>query len=142
MAAFSVALAVASGWPSGPRPDGPALLAASGAAFAAVIFGQMATAFACRSATRPIHRIGFTGNRLLIGAVASSALALVGFLLIPPVARFLEQAAPPAAGLAVALMAVPAVFTADALHKALRARRRARGSSAHPTVVPRTSPMA
>jgi magnesium-transporting ATPase (P-type) len=135
MAAFSVALAVASGWPSGPAPEGHALLAASGAAFAAVIFGQMATAFACRSATRPVHRVGLGGNRLLVGAVASSGLALAGFLLIPPVADVLEHAAPPAAGLAIALCAIPAVVAADAVHKALRARRR------QATAVPSTSPM-
>jgi magnesium-transporting ATPase (P-type) len=137
MAAFSVALAVASGWPVAPAPEGRALLAASGAAFAAVIFGQMATAFACRSATRPVHRLGVTGNRLLIAAVVSSALALAGFLLVPPVADVLEHAAPPATGLVVALLAIPAVLTADALHKATRSRRR-RGQ---PTAVPRTSPM-
>lgn len=138
MIAFSVALAVASGWPAGPAPEGHALLAASGAAFAAVIFGQMATAFACRSATRPVWRTGLGGNRLLIGAVASSGVALAGFLLIPPVADVLEHAPPPAAGLAVALTAIPAVLVADATYKALRARRR----HAQETVVPSSSPMA
>ena len=33
-----------------PFPTGGALAAASGAAFAAVVIGQMANAFACRSA--------------------------------------------------------------------------------------------
>jgi magnesium-transporting ATPase (P-type) len=126
MAAFSVALAVASRWPVGPAPEGHVLLAASGAAFAAVILGQMATAFACRSASRPVHRMGWTSNRLLLVAVAASLLALAGFLLIPPIADVLEHAAPPAAGLAVALLAIPAVLAADTAHKALRSRTRAR----------------
>ena len=52
MAAFIAAL-VAAGWrPGDSFPTGHALLAASGAAFAAVVLGQMANAFACRSATR------------------------------------------------------------------------------------------
>ncbi|QYG95585.1 cation-transporting P-type ATPase [Iamia sp. SCSIO 61187] len=126
MAAFSVALAVASRWPAGPAPEGQALLAASGAAFAAVILGQMATAFACRSASLPVHRMGGTTNRPLLVAVAASLLALAGFLLIPPIAAVLDHAAPPAAGLAVALLAVPAVLAADTVHKARRARRRER----------------
>jgi hypothetical protein len=44
---------LALGWrPGSPIGDGSALLAASGAAFAAVVIGQAANAFACRSATR------------------------------------------------------------------------------------------
>ena len=39
---------------------------------------------------------------------------LAGFLLIPPVADLLDQAPPPAAGLAVALLAAPALLAADA----------------------------
>ncbi len=124
MTAFVVAL-LAAGWrPGRTMPTGHALLAASGAAFAAVIFGQIANAFACRSASRPAHRLGWTTNRLLLGAVATSGLALVGFLFIPPVARLLEQAPPPLPALLVAVLAAPAVLVADAAHKTLRARRR------------------
>jgi hypothetical protein len=49
---------------------------------------------------------------------------LCAFLLIGPVASILDHAAPPAAGLAVALLAAPAVLLVDALHKRSRARRR------------------
>src|SRR5581483_10825922 len=49
MTAFLAALG-AVGWRlGGPFPTGRALLAASGAAFTAVVIGQMANAFACRS---------------------------------------------------------------------------------------------
>ncbi|MEO8267943.1 MAG: hypothetical protein ABI706_20755 [Ilumatobacteraceae bacterium] len=50
--------------------------------------------------------------------------ALVGFLVIPPVARLLDHAMPPVAGLVVAAMAEPFVLAVDAAHK--RARRRLR----------------
>jgi uncharacterized membrane protein len=122
MSAFLVAL-VAAGWRPGESfPTGHALAAASGAAFTAVVIGQMANAFACRSATRWAGALRWTGNRLLIWAVLVELLALCGFLLIGPLARLLDQAAPPLAGLLVACLAAPAVLAADALHKRLRRR--------------------
>jgi magnesium-transporting ATPase (P-type) len=124
MTAFVVAL-VAAGWrPGDTFPEGDALLAASGAAFAAVVFGQMANAFACRSATVPPWRLGWTTNRLLLGAVAVELAALAAFLVVPPIADLLEHAAPPLAALVVAFGAGPAVLLADAVHKAGRARHR------------------
>jgi magnesium-transporting ATPase (P-type) len=126
MSAFVVAL-MAAGWrPGDSFPTGHALAAASGAAFAAVVIGQMANAFACRSATRSPAKLGWTGNRLLVGAVAVELGFLCAFLLIGPVASILDHAAPPLAGLAVALLAAPAVLLVDALHKRSRARRRGR----------------
>jgi calcium-translocating P-type ATPase len=130
MTAFLVAL-MAAGWrPGEPFPTGDALLAASGAAFAAVVFGQVANAFACRSATRWPGALGWAGNPLLVGAVLVELAALAGFLLVPPVASALDHAAPPAAGLAVAALAGPALLAADALHKHLRARRHQRSRPA------------
>ena len=62
--AFLVAL-LAAGWrPGDTFPTGHALMAASGAAFAAVVIGQAANAFACRSATRPPWLLGWRSNRL------------------------------------------------------------------------------
>jgi magnesium-transporting ATPase (P-type) len=128
MTAFLVAL-MAAGWrPGDAFPTGNALLAASGAAFAAVVFGQMANAFACRSATRWPGALGWTSNRLLVGAVLVELALLAGFLLIPPVASILDHAPPPAAGLAVAVLAAPAVLAADALHKWRRARHQHRST--------------
>jgi len=124
MTAFLVAL-LAAGWrPGDSFPTGNALMAASGAAFAAVVIGQMANAFACRSATRWPGALGWTGNRLLLGAVAVELVVLAAFLLIPPAASLLEHAFPPAAGLAVAVLAAPVLLAVDALHKRARAGRR------------------
>ena len=123
MTAFVVAL-MAAGWRPGQAfPTGHALLAASGAAFAAVVIGQAANAFACRSSTRWPGALGWTSNRLLLGAVAIELLALAGFLLIPPLASLLNHAVPPLAGFAVAILAAPAVLLADALHKRALRRR-------------------
>ncbi len=131
MTAFLVAL-MASGWrPGDSFSTGNALMAASGAAFAAVVIGQMANAFACRSATRWPGALGWSGNRLLLAAVAVELVVLAGFLLISPVASLLEHAFPPAAGIAVAVMAAPVLLAVDALHKRVRAsagNRRRRGA--------------
>lgn len=126
MTAFIVAL-VAAGWrPGHTFPTGHALMAASGAAFAAVVIGQIANAFACRSATRAPGRLGWRSNRLLLWAIMVELMALAGFLLVPPVARLLKQAFPPVAGLLVAIAAAPLVLTADRIHKSRRAARHAR----------------
>ena len=124
MFAFVVAL-VAAGWRAGAEfPTGHALLAASGAAFSAVVLGQVANAFACRSTTRWPGSLGWTSNRLLLGAIAVELLALVGFLFVPPLASLLGHAPPPLWGWAVAGLAIPAVLAADALHKRMRAPNR------------------
>jgi hypothetical protein len=68
--------------------------------------------------------LGWTGNRLLLGAVVVELGFLCSVLLIGPVASILDHAPPPSAGVAVALLAAPAVLLVDALHKRSRARRR------------------
>ena len=83
----------------------------------------MANAFACRSEHRPPWALGWTSNRLLVGAVAVELLALLAFLGLPPFAELLGQRPPSAAGLAVALLAGPAVLAVDAADKRLRACR-------------------
>ena len=116
---------VAEGWRPGESfPTGPTLLAASGAAFTAIVLGQAANAFACRSTVLPPWRIGWTTNRLLLWAVAAELAMLLGFLYFPPLADLLGQAPPSAAGLGIALLAMPAVLAADAVQKAWLRRRR------------------
>ena len=123
MSAFIVGL-WAAGWrPGDSFPTGHALFAASGAAFAAVVLGQIANAFACRSATTSPWTLGWRTNRLLLWAVCVELGALAGFLLVPPVARLLGQRFPPLGGLVVAALAAPAVLAVDAIHKHVRARR-------------------
>jgi magnesium-transporting ATPase (P-type) len=117
MLAFLVVF-IASGWRPGEEfPAGTTLLAASGAAFAAVVIGQMANAFACRSTTRWPGSLGWFSNRLLLWALLAEALLFAAFVAIPPLADQLRQTAPPIAGWAVALLAAPAVFVVDALYK-------------------------
>ena len=124
MTAFIVAL-LAAGWrPGHSFPTGYPLMAASGAAFAAVVIGQAANAFACRSATRSPGRVGWRSNRFLLWAVAVELAALAGFLFIGPVARTLGHRPPPMAGFLVALLAAPVVLAADRVHKAIRIGRR------------------
>jgi magnesium-transporting ATPase (P-type) len=124
LAAF-VATFLASGWRIGDDfPTGDTLLAASGAAFAAIVLGQMANALACRSSRRPALGRGWPPSALLRLAIAVELTLLVAFLGIPPLASLLDHAPPSAAGAAVAVLAPPAVLAADALDKRHRARHR------------------
>jgi hypothetical protein len=127
MAAFFSALALAGWRPGQAFPTGHALAAASGAAFAAVVLGQVGNAFACRSTSVWPGRLGWKTNRLLVVAVASSVVALIASLVVGPFARLLGQAPPPAGALVVAAAAAPAVLLVDALHK-----RRLRRLHLHP----------
>ena len=117
MLAFLAALS-AAGWTAGaPFPSGRPLLVASGAAFTSVVAGQMANAFACRSATVSPRRLGWFSNRLLVAAVLCEGVMLAGFLYLPFLSALLGHAPPNAVGFAAAAVAIPAVFAADAIHK-------------------------
>ena len=121
--AFVLSL-VASGWrPGDTFPTGPALLTASGAAFTAVVFGQFANAFACRSTVLPAWRVPLGTNRMLLGALGVEVVLLATFLYVPPVADLLDHRAPSLTGFAVALLAAPAVLLADATQKWAGRRR-------------------
>lgn len=109
---------LAAGWRPGESfPTGPALAAASGATFTAIVFGQVANAFACRSTVRPAWRMSLRTNRLLLWAVIAELGMLAGFLYIPPFAHLLDQAGPTGTGALAALSAVPAVLLADTLQE-------------------------
>jgi magnesium-transporting ATPase (P-type) len=115
------------GWrPGGTFPSGRVLLGASGAAFAAVVIGQMANAFACRSATHWPGSLGWATNRLLLKAVAVELLLLIAFLYLPPLALLLGQLPPNRTGTVVALLAAPTVLVTDAIHKRWKRRPRSR----------------
>jgi hypothetical protein len=74
-----VAVFVTAGWrPGDDFPGGATLLAASGVTFTAVVLGQVANAFACRSTLVPAWRVGWATNRLLLGAVVAELAMLAG----------------------------------------------------------------
>ncbi|NMM31468.1 MAG: cation-transporting P-type ATPase, partial [Cellulomonas sp.] len=121
MAGFLVVLNM-GGWSFGETPDATLLASASGTAFAAIVLGQLANAFACRSETRWVGATGFRGNRLLLTAVAVEAVMLMVFVGVPPLARLLGGALPDGTGWLLAAAAIPAVWMADTLMKVLRRR--------------------
>ncbi|MGY1633489.1 cation-translocating P-type ATPase [Geodermatophilus sp. SYSU D01186] len=121
MAAFLTVL-LGSGWSYGEPVSAQVLATASGAAFTAVVLGQLATAFACRSTSRPPWRLRGRPNHLLRWAVGVELLVLVAVLAVPPLADLLGQRPPSLPGLVVAVCAIPAVLGADAADKALRRR--------------------
>jgi magnesium-transporting ATPase (P-type) len=122
MAAFFVVLGLA-GWSLGAELPAQTLAAASGAAFAAVVLGQLGNAFACRSETRWAGALRMTGNPMLLWAVAVEIVLLVVFL-APPLAGLLGGSPPPAVGWAFVLAAPVVVVLADAAAKAVRAANR------------------
>jgi magnesium-transporting ATPase (P-type) len=117
MLAF-LATYIAAGWRPGDEfAHGATLLAASGAAFMAVVLGQMANAFACRSASHSVFHPGKPMNGLLVAAVATELVVMVVFVFVPPLASFLDQAPPTVVGLLVACTAPVVVCGSDALAK-------------------------
>ena len=121
--AFLAVLSV-GGWSFGTNPGAGLLAAASGTAFAAIVLGQLANAFACRSESRWIGRIGVRGNPLLWYAIGFELVMLAVFLLVPPLPGLLGGALPGPLGWALATMTVPTVWLADTVHKTVRARIR------------------
>jgi magnesium-transporting ATPase (P-type) len=135
MAAFATVLHQ-SGWRPGNAPPAvDTLLAASGAAFIAVVLGQVANAFACRSSTRPIDASAWSSNPLLLIGIAVELLLLGACLFMAPLATLLGHAPPPMAGWVVAALTAPAVLLADALHKWTFRRRSGDGSSLSPAAI-------
>jgi calcium-translocating P-type ATPase len=122
MSAFVVVL-TAGGWAWGLEPSDHLLAVASGTAFTAVVLGQLANAFACRSETSWAGRMLRTPNPLLWLAVLVE-LALLPVFLVGPLAGQLGGSWPDALGWALAALAVPAVLLVDAAHKQWRAARR------------------
>jgi magnesium-transporting ATPase (P-type) len=118
-----VAVLTAGGWHWGEDAPAGLIAAASGTAFTVVVLGQLANAFACRSERRQVGRWSLSGNRLLLGAVASELVLLAVFLAVPPVADVLGQALPTPLGWGLALLVIPAVVLADAAYKAVGRRQ-------------------
>jgi magnesium-transporting ATPase (P-type) len=116
LGAFTVTLLV-GGWRWGTAPDPELLAVASGTAFAAIVLGQLANAFACRSSRRPVWRLSARGNPLLLAAVAVELMMLLAFVAVPPVAELLGGAMPGPLGWLLAAAAVPLVIGADAVAK-------------------------
>ncbi|WP_158888108.1 cation-translocating P-type ATPase [Amycolatopsis anabasis] len=120
MAAF-LAVLFAGGWSFGTAPP-PALLAtASGTAFTAVVLGQLANAFACRSESRWIGRMRPWTNHLLLYAIGFELAMLFVFLLMPPLPALLGGNMPNALGWGLAALAIPLVLLADGMQKGVRA---------------------
>ncbi|GAA3560411.1 cation-transporting P-type ATPase [Nonomuraea rosea] len=122
MAAF-VAILWLGGWHFGTAPDPVLLAVASGTAFAAVVLGQFANAFACRSESRWIGKLRWRANPLLLGALLFEALMLLLFLGLPSVAGVLGGSFPSPAGWLLAALAIPVMILADTAHKAVRGRK-------------------
>jgi calcium-translocating P-type ATPase len=129
MAAFVVSM-LALGWGRGqPWPDSAGLAAASGATFMAIVLGQKANVFACRSSTHRPDQLGWRTNPLLLKVIAIELGFALVVLLVPAIAGMLDQANPPLWGWAVAVATMPLMLIVDALDKRHRRRRSIRRSA-------------
>ena len=148
MTVFTLVL-VGGGWSWGTTPEAVLLASASGAAFAAIACAQMANAFACRSTVRPVWRMPFLGNRLLLLAVGSEIVLLVLMLGLPPLADVLGGSWPTPLGWVLALACPLVLVAVDGIAKHVTGRRflpdpptRADGTAVDRTPRPRPSPSA
>ena len=119
LGAFALVL-LGGGWRWGMAADPGLLATASGTAFAAIVAGQLANAYACRSESRPFFRLRPAGNRLLLAAIASEVVLLLVFVGVPPVARLLGGGWPTPGGWAMAAGAIVVLLAVDTAHKAAR----------------------
>ncbi len=127
MVAFTAVL-VAGGWRLDAGAPPPQLLAsASGAAFAAVVLGQLGNAFACRHEPRRKGSHNWRSNPFLLWGLATELVLLAISLFVPLVANVLGQAPPPPIGWLIAALALPAVLTVDGLQKRLTRKERQPG---------------
>jgi magnesium-transporting ATPase (P-type) len=110
------------GWEWGTTPDSGLLAVASGTAFAAISLGQMANAFACRSTARPVWRLHFGTNRLVLYAVSAEVVLLFCFLGIPALSGQLGGGWPSGPGWIAAAGSILAVLAVDAAYKSFRRR--------------------
>jgi calcium-translocating P-type ATPase len=117
MVAFTAVLISFGVRPGIESPESHALHAASGASFLAIVFGQTANAFACRSSSRPAWRVPLRGNRLLLLALGVSWAIVALLFYLPAANRLLGHSPPTALGFGVAALALPLVLATDALHK-------------------------
>lgn len=117
LGAFTSVL-LAGGWRWGVVPEPTLMAAASGTAFATIVLGQLANAFACRSSRRPVWAVDPRSNPLMLGAVGFELVLLLLFLGFGPIAALLGGGLPTLLGWLLAAAAVPAVVLADAAAKA------------------------
>jgi magnesium-transporting ATPase (P-type) len=116
MVAFTTVL-MAGGWAWGLEPSAQLLAVASGSAFAAVVLGQLANAFACRSETTWAGGKPLQSNQMLVAATAVELGLLLVFVGVPYLAGLLGGAWPSTLGWALAIAAVPAVILVDLAQK-------------------------
>lgn len=120
MIAFSLTILASGASLIGGEVPSSVLLAASGAAFMTVVLGQIANAFACRSTTQPINRIGWLTNRFLLVAIGIDVIFALATIYVGPLATALGQSGPTVLGWLIALLTIPAVFAVDLIYKRIR----------------------
>jgi magnesium-transporting ATPase (P-type) len=129
IAHVSFGWSLSAGLPSADR----ATATMSGVLFSAIVLMQMANAFGCRSETRSALSGGLR-NRLLVVAVVFEALALAGFLYVPPISRALGGRAPSRIGWLIVLASPILLTGAEEARKAwLRHASRELPSSGPPS---------
>ncbi len=86
---------------------------------------RVGNAFACRTETQRLRRLGWFSNRFLLAGVLVEVVILLAMVYVPPLARaFHHLPIPPTYWVGLSLYA-PALYAAEKIRKAL-------GSPPHP----------
>ena len=119
MAMVPLGAALLFGWRPGlPLPSsGSRLATLSTIVFSTIVAMQMANALECRSTPDSLFAIRPLSNRLLAGAVATEALALLAFVYLPPLRRVLGHEALAVAQWIPALAGFVALLAAEEARK-------------------------
>jgi magnesium-transporting ATPase (P-type) len=116
LSTFTVVL-ISSGWLPGQPVASDTRATASGATMLAIMFGQCATAIACRSTDKPVWQTPLVENRLLLAALLVSCAIVALLLWVPPLAHILQHSPPTFVGFVCASLTFPLVVVADWVHK-------------------------
>jgi magnesium-transporting ATPase (P-type) len=119
MSAFTRVL-VAGGSSWGDAPSAALLTTASGTAFAAIAFGQVANAFACRSTVTPVWRLRVMSNPQVLAAVLVQLVLLAVLLGFAPLAGLLGGSWLSSTGWLAEAATAALVVAVDGLVKAAR----------------------
>lgn len=104
-------------------PQGQVYVLATTVFHAGVVTAQIGNAFACRTETERVHRLGWLSNRFLLVGIAIEIILILAMIYVRPLAVLFEHSPlPPVYWAGLALYA-PALYGLDWLRKRLARRK-------------------
>jgi magnesium-transporting ATPase (P-type) len=84
---------------------------------AGVVMAQIGNAFACRTETEQVRRMGLLTNRFLVAGIGIEALIILLLIYLPPLARVFEHAPLPPAWWVGLILFSPALYMVEWIRK-------------------------